>query len=82
MEQENKQEDRLKRLTIEGKKRRSGGVPFRQRPVDKLFVLDGCKDGPVMTITREARKTRIPSSTMWPRRDVWTSSLRPASIRA
>ena len=26
------------------------------RTVDKLFVLDGCKDGPVMSITREARK--------------------------
>lgn len=26
------------------------------RTVDKLFVQDGCKDGPVMSITREARK--------------------------
>lgn len=26
------------------------------RPVDKLFVLDGCQDGPVRSITREARK--------------------------
>lgn len=26
------------------------------RTVDKLFVLDGCQDGPVKTITREARK--------------------------
>ena len=25
--------------------------------VDKLFVLDGCQDGPVRTIAREARKT-------------------------
>lgn len=25
--------------------------------VDKLFILDGCQDGPVRTITREARKT-------------------------
>ena len=24
--------------------------------VDKLFILDGCKDGPVMTIAREARR--------------------------
>lgn len=31
------------------------------KPVDKLFVLDGCQDGPVRTIVREARKhdTRI-----------------------
>ena len=26
------------------------------KPVDKLFVLDGCQDGPVRTIVREARK--------------------------
>ncbi len=26
------------------------------RPVDKLYVLDGCQDGPVRSITREARK--------------------------
>ena len=27
------------------------------RTVDKLFVLDGCQDGPVRTILREAKKT-------------------------
>ena len=26
------------------------------RTVDKLFVLDGCQDGPVRTIVREAKK--------------------------
>lgn len=26
------------------------------KTVDKLFILDGCKDGPVMTIAREARR--------------------------
>ena len=26
------------------------------KPIDKLFVLDGCQDGPVKTITREAKK--------------------------
>ena len=26
------------------------------RCVDKLFVLDGCQDGPVRTIIREARR--------------------------
>ena len=31
--------------------------PFRSgKPVDKLFVLDGCQDGPVRTIVREAKK--------------------------
>ena len=24
--------------------------------VDKLFILDGCQDGPMMTIKREAKK--------------------------
>ena len=27
------------------------------KTIDKLYVLDGCKDGPVMTIIREAKKT-------------------------
>ena len=27
------------------------------RPVDKLYILDGCQDGPISTIKREARKT-------------------------
>ncbi len=26
------------------------------RPIDKLYVLDGCQDGPVRTIVREAKK--------------------------
>lgn len=26
------------------------------RPIDKLYVLNGCQDGPVMTIKREAKK--------------------------
>ena len=26
------------------------------RTIDKLFVLDGCKDGPVQSIMREAKK--------------------------
>ena len=26
------------------------------KPIDKLYVLDGCQDGPVMTIKREAKK--------------------------
>ena len=27
------------------------------RPIDKIYILDGCHDGPVSTIRREARKT-------------------------
>ncbi len=42
-------------LTIEG--RNAVLEAFRSgRTVDKLFVQDGCKDGPVLSITREARK--------------------------
>ncbi|MDO4277242.1 23S rRNA (guanosine(2251)-2'-O)-methyltransferase RlmB [Lachnoclostridium edouardi] len=46
---------RYEELTIEGRNAvleayRSG------KTIDKLFVLDGCKDGPVQTILREARK--------------------------
>ncbi len=27
------------------------------KPIDKLYILDGCQDGPISTIKREARKT-------------------------
>ena len=27
------------------------------KDIDKLYVLDGCQDGPIVTIKREARKT-------------------------
>ena len=41
---------------IEG--RNAGLEAFRSgKCVDKLFILDGCQDGPVRTIAREARKT-------------------------
>ena len=40
---------------IEG--RNAGLEAFRSvKCVDKLFILDGCQDGPVRTIAREARK--------------------------
>lgn len=29
------------------------------KPIDKLYILDGCNDGPVMTIRREAKKKDI-----------------------
>lgn len=42
-------------LTIEG--RNAVLEAFRSgKTIDKLFVLDGCQDGPIRTITREARK--------------------------
>ena len=47
----------IKSLTIEG--RNAVLEAFRSgKPVDKLFVLDGCQDGPVRTIVREAKKAR------------------------
>ena len=27
------------------------------KPIDKIYILDGCQDGPVRTIVREAKKT-------------------------
>lgn len=45
----------IKSLTIEG--RNAVLEAFRSgKPVDKLFVLDGCQDGPIRTIVREAKK--------------------------
>ena len=42
-------------LKIEG--RNAVLEAFRSgKTIDKLFVLDGCKDGPVQTILREAKK--------------------------
>ena len=47
---------RYKEFTIEG--RNAVIEAFRSgKTIDKLYVLDGCKDGPVMTIIREAKKT-------------------------
>ena len=42
-------------LTIEG--RNAVLEAFRAgKTIDKLFILDGCQDGPVRTILREAKK--------------------------
>lgn len=44
-------------LTIEG--RNAVLEAFRSgKTIDKLYVLDGCQDGPVRTIVREARKQK------------------------
>ena len=47
--------------------------------VDKLFILDGCQDGPVRTIAREARK-KIRSLIMF-LRNVLTSLVRQRRTR-
>lgn len=47
---------RYKKFTIEG--RNAVLEAFRSgKTIDKLFVLDGCQDGPVKSIIREAKKT-------------------------
>ena len=47
---------RYEELTIEG--RNAVLEAFRAgKTIDKLFVLDGCQDGPVRSILREAKKT-------------------------
>ena len=69
---------RYRELTIEG--RNAVLEAFRSgRTVDKLFVQDGCKDGPVMTITREARSREASSALC--RRSVWIRCRRRAGIR-
>lgn len=46
---------RYEEFTIEG--RNAVLEAFRSgKTIDKLFILDGCQDGPVKSITREARK--------------------------
>lgn len=47
---------RYEEFTIEG--RNAVLEAFRSgKTIDKLFVQDGCKDGPVLSILREAKKT-------------------------
>lgn len=46
---------RYEELTIEG--RNAVIEAFRSgKTIDKLFLLDGCKDGPIQTVLREAKK--------------------------
>jgi 23S rRNA (guanosine2251-2'-O)-methyltransferase len=48
-------ENKEQTLVIEG--RNAVLEAFRSgKPIDKVFVLDGCQDGPVRTIIREAKK--------------------------
>ena len=46
---------RYEELTIEG--RNAVIEAFRSgKTIDKVFILDGCQDGPIQTVKREARK--------------------------
>lgn len=50
---------RYQEFTIEG--RNAVMEAYRAgRPIDRLFVLDGCQDGPVTSIKREAKKQDTP----------------------
>ena len=47
-------------LKIEG--RNAVLEAFRSgKTIDKLFVLDGCQDGPILTIKREAKAKQTPA---------------------
>lgn len=49
------EEIEIKSLVIEG--RNAVLEAFRSgKPIDKVFLLDGCQDGPIRTILREAKK--------------------------
>ena len=49
---------RYEEFTIEG--RNAVLEAFRSgRPIDRVFILDGCKDGPIQTILKEARKREV-----------------------
>ena len=66
-------------LKIEG--RNAVLEAFRSgKTIDKLFVLDGCQDGPVRTIVREAKKSMIPLFILW-KKNVWISSRRRRNTR-
>lgn len=50
---------RYEEFTIEG--RNAVIEAYRaERPIDKLFILDGCQDGPILTIKREAKAKQTP----------------------
>ena len=50
---------RYEEFTIEG--RHAVIEAYRAgRPIDKLFILDGCQDGPILTIKREAKAKQTP----------------------
>ena len=49
---------RYEEFTIEG--RNAVMEAFRAgRPIDKLFIQDGCQDGPILSIKREAKKNDV-----------------------
>ena len=52
---------RYEELTIEG--RNAVLEAFRSgKTIDKLFVLEGCQDGPIQSIMRQAKKIKTPTN--------------------
>ena len=50
-----KQDGNYNEFTIEG--RNAVIEAFRSgKSIDRVYILDGCQDGPILTIKREARK--------------------------
>lgn len=72
------EESRFQENKVEG--RNAVLEAFRSgRAVDKLFVLDGCQDGPVRSILREAKK-RTPLSALL-KKNGWIRCRRQGSTR-
>lgn len=66
-------------LTIEG--RNAVIEAFRAgKTVDKIFVLEGCKDGPIQTMFCVKRKSRVPLS-ISSRKNAWINYQRQVSIK-
>ena len=55
MKEMNENYEESKSLVIEGRNAVLGALRSG-KPMDKLYVLDGCQDGPIRTIVREAKK--------------------------
>ena len=51
-------EEKINESIIEGRNPVIEAIRAK-RPIDKLYILDGCNDGPMMTIKREAKKNDI-----------------------
>lgn len=69
---------RYEELTIEG--RNAVLEAFRAgKPIDRLFILDGCQDGPVKSFCGKQKNT-IPSSPLCPKSG-WTRCLTRATTR-
>ncbi len=51
-------DDEIAPLTIEGRNAVTEAIRSG-RSIDKIFILDGCQDGPVATIRKEAKKAGI-----------------------